>query len=173
MWTVDEINESSIFEAAHAFRACNASRSWIERMVAGRPFDDRRELYAEAERAWWSLKEEDWLEAFAAHPRLGESPAAAGELDDETSARWSRQEQGQLADSSPTAQKQLAAANQAYEERFGFVYLVDATGKGVDELLDLALRRLGSSREDELKVAAAEQAKITQRRLEKLLDQAR
>lgn len=165
--TLDELNEGSVFEAAKALRSCNASRGWVEVMVAGRPFDSPEALFAEAERAWWLLGEADWLEAFAAHPRLGESPDESAH--DGTAAEWSRQEQSELKDSSPVAHQHLASANAAYEARFGFVYLVDASGKTIEELLDLALRRLGSLREDELRAAAAEQAKITRRRLEKLL----
>jgi OHCU decarboxylase len=106
---------------------------------------------------WWSLGPDDWREAFAHHPRIGER--AEG---------WSAAEQAGVAGAAGDVRAQLAAANRAYETRFGHIYLVRAAGRGADELLALARARLANDAETELRVAAEEQRQITRLRLERL-----
>jgi allantoicase len=144
--------------------ACCGSRSWAEKVAQARPFHEPDALYRAAEIAFDELGRGDWLEAFAAHPRIGER--AAG---DDPSSRWSTQEQAGTASASPEILAQLADANRIYEERFGHVFLVCATGKSAFEMLGLLSERLGNDRNTELRVAAGEQRKITRLRLEKLL----
>lgn len=169
--TLDELNEDPLFDVAKRLRSACASRAWIEGMSASRPFDDLAEVLCEAERIWWTLDESDWMEAFAAHPRIGDSPAAdvTSSPDEDEAASFSRSEQSGMANAGPAVRARLTAANQAYEKRYGFVYLVCATDKSAEEMLDQCLRRLGSELHEELRVAAAEQVKITRLRLEKML----
>jgi 2-oxo-4-hydroxy-4-carboxy-5-ureidoimidazoline decarboxylase len=161
---LDVLNTVGRAEAVAALSACCASRRWAERMAALRPFPLLEAVLAAAEETWWRLEREDWLEAFAAHPRIGER-AAEGPAD----RGWSAGEQAGAAGMEAARATRLAEANREYEERFGWVYLVCATGKSGDEMLDLLERRLGDDPEHELRVAAGEQAKITRLRLEKLL----
>jgi 2-oxo-4-hydroxy-4-carboxy-5-ureidoimidazoline decarboxylase len=135
-------------------------------MAGLRPFPLLEALFAAAEHCWWRLDREDWHEAFTAHPRIGERAAAHPAPGDRG---WSAGEQAGATGMEAARAARLAEANREYEERFGWVYLVCATGKSGDEMLDLLEHRLGDDPEHELRVAAAEQAKITRLRLEKLL----
>ncbi|MGH7485551.1 MAG: 2-oxo-4-hydroxy-4-carboxy-5-ureidoimidazoline decarboxylase, partial [bacterium] len=128
-------------------------------MIAARPFPSWSELVQQAETIWFALNPDDWREAFAAHPRIG----------DKSGSRWARQEQSATSSASSESLDALAAANREYEARFGHIYIVCATGKSVDEMLALARQRLKNSPADELRVAAEEQMKITKLRLMKLV----
>ena len=128
-------------------------------MLRQRPFKSADEVFASAERIWNDLGREDWLEAFAAHPRIGEQKDAQ-----------SAQEQAGALAAGDEVKAKLAGVNRAYEARFGWIYLVCATGKSAEEMLALAESRLHNDLETELRVAAAEQAKITKLRIEKLLE---
>ena len=152
-------------EAAEArLLACCGSRSWAAKVVQRRPFSSPEELFAAAEHSFAELREEDWLEAFAAHPRIGERAAGEG-----IASRWSAQEQSGTDQAPPEILAELAEANRLYEQRFGHVFLVCATGKSAFEMLDLLGERLANDRETELQVAAREQREITRLRLEKML----
>jgi 2-oxo-4-hydroxy-4-carboxy-5-ureidoimidazoline decarboxylase len=145
-------------EAEAVLRRCCGSRRWVERMLAGLPYASDAALLEAAEREWWTLARADWLEAFAAHPRIGERGVDA----------WSRGEQSGVDGASSEVRRALEQGNRDYEARFGHVYLVCATGRGAVDLLADLRRRLGADPEQELRVAAGEQAKITALRLEKL-----
>ena len=161
---LEALNGTGRAEAVAALSACCASRRWAERMAALRPFPLPEALLAAADESWWRLEPADWREAFAAHPRIGEQ-GAAGHAD----RGWSAGEQAGAAGMEAARAERLAALNRRYEERFGWVYLVCASGRSGDEMLEILERRLGDDPEHELRVAAAEQAKITRLRLGKLL----
>jgi OHCU decarboxylase len=129
-------------------------------MAARRPFSSIDDLLRAADDEWWKLQPPDWLEAFSHHPRIGER-VKAGSVE-------SREQAGTRGASDQTLLS-LESLNRLYEEKFGFVFLVFATGKSADEMLDALRMRLQNRREVELKNAATEQAKITRLRLEKLL----
>jgi len=155
-------------EAEGMFRACCSASRWVRAMVASRPFHTPQALFAAAERHWADTTEADWLEAFRGHPRIGESASLAGQ--GRTEAAWSAQEQRGVGSAGEDLRRALAEINQAYEARFGHIYLVCATGKSADELLAIAQKRLANDPATELRLAASEQMKITRLRLEKLLD---
>ena len=125
-------------------------------------------LLAQANDVWRTLDQNAWLEAFRSHPKIGERKAANPVATQ--SRQWSAQEQRGVANASPDAVDKLARLNRAYEEKFGFIFIVCATGKSSDEILALLEQRLLNVPETELPIAAAEQAKITELRLRKLLD---
>jgi OHCU decarboxylase len=158
--TLDELNAITRAEAEETLLRCSGSRHWAARMTAARPFATRHALYETAERIWWNLDPQDWREAFAAHPRIGERRGT----------QWSVQEQSGAHAAAESTLEELAAVNAAYEARFGYIFIVCATGKSGDEMLAAARRRLHNDPGAELQVAAAEQAAIARRRLEKLLD---
>lgn len=137
-------------------------------MTSVRPFSSLDDLLAKADSVWRSLSEEDWLEAFRAHPKIGEQNAAAAQS--EQARNWSSQEQSGIARTAIETRAALAAGNQEYEKRFGFIFIVCATGKTSEEMLAILHSRLHSDPETELPVAAEEQRKITRLRLGKLLE---
>jgi OHCU decarboxylase len=157
------LNDLPVEAARSELAACCASQAWVEQMADRRPYPDVAALLAAAEEVWWDLTPDDWLEAFAAHPRIGEQP----EGDDRTS-RWSRREQSGVENDPGTADT-LAECNRAYEERFGFTFLIFASDRSAAEILDACRARLANDEMREVSVAAAEQARITNLRLRRLL----
>jgi allantoicase len=155
---VDWLNALPSGEAEAALLACCGSRAWARRMAAGRPFRDRADLVKMSDGIWWSLAPEGWLEAFRAHPRIGEK-----------GGRWSEQEQAGAQGARPEILAELIEANRRYESRFGHIFIVCATGKSAGEMLALLQERFGNDPDTELRAAAEEQRKITNLRLEKLL----
>ena len=115
------------------------------------------------------MTNEDWLQAFRAHPKIGENKAAAGQTQQE--AVWSENEQSGMQAAATDTVALLDQGNRDYEARFGFIFIVCASGKSSDEMLSILKRRLQNDPSEELRVAAAEQQKITRLRLEKLLNQ--
>lgn len=127
-------------------------------MVAARPFADRAALLADADAVWSRLRTEDWLEAFRAHPRIGEARALRSEP-----------EQARARDAGETVLAALAEGNRLYEERFGHIFLIRAAGRGAVEMLANLRARLRNDPATELRVAAEQQREITRLRLERLL----
>ena len=115
------------------------------------------------------MQTEDWLEAFRAHPKIGEKKAGTPQT--QTEANWSAQEQSGMNAASVDTVARLAQANRQYEAKFGFIFIVCASGKSSAEMLSLLNHRLDNDPPAELAVAAQEQRKITRLRLEKLLSQ--
>jgi OHCU decarboxylase len=147
---------------------CCGSERWAARMADARPFHDVDSLLRTSDRIWLSLDAKDWLEAFGHHPKIGERKAAAKVSED--AQRWSEEEQAGTRDSSEDVMKELLAANREYERRFGFIFIVCATGKTTEEMLALLKDRLKNDADRELHVAAEEQRRITRLRLKKLLE---
>jgi OHCU decarboxylase len=129
-------------------------------MAGERPFESPERVRAAADRIWRGLAPEEWLAAFRAHPRIGDRRASGREAEEQAGARSAPDD----------VRKALAAANRAYEERFGHIFIVCASGKSAGQMLAELEARLGNDPDTELGVAAEEQRKITQLRLEKLLE---
>ncbi|HXT26548.1 MAG TPA: 2-oxo-4-hydroxy-4-carboxy-5-ureidoimidazoline decarboxylase [Candidatus Eisenbacteria bacterium] len=160
-------NEVSSMEGAKEILSCCGSTAWAERLAQRRPFADESSLLTASEEIWSSLTPNDWLEAFRNHPRLGESPD-----DTPTSARsaaWSQQEQARVNTADDDVKCALTAANRAFEETFGHIFIVCATGKSAAEILAILRRRMQNDKHTELREAADEQRQITQLRLKKWL----
>jgi OHCU decarboxylase len=162
---LDELNTMDAAGAEAALLRCCGSTRWARRMAESRPFADVAGIGAAADRAFDILDRGDWLEAFAAHPKIG---AAA-----DASQGWAGREQGGVARSPDATRRRLDEANRHYEARFGYIFIVCATGKSGDEMLELLERRLANDPPAELTIAAREQRAITQLRLLKLLDDER
>ncbi len=155
------LNSLPAVAARSALDRCCGARRWVDAMLAARPFASDAELVATAERVWWGLGRADWLEAFAAHPRVGARVGAGMD--------WARREQAGAAGAAQATLVALAQGNVTYEERFGHVFLISATGKTADEMLGALRGRLSNDPATELRLAAQEQAKITRLRLDKLV----
>lgn len=153
-------------DAGALLRACCGAERWVEGMLARRPFGAIRPLLAAADEIWGTLGPSDWREAFAHHPRLGETRGAAPQ--DERERAWSSDEQAAMRGAASDVRASLTAANAAYEARFGHICIICATGLGAGEILMLTEERLANEPEEELLTAAEEQRKITRLRLLKL-----
>jgi 2-oxo-4-hydroxy-4-carboxy-5-ureidoimidazoline decarboxylase len=144
-------------------RACGSSR-WVDEMLARRPFGSREALLAAATAVWASLDAADWREAFSGHPKIGDRESLRQRFP--STHALSAREQAGVDVASDTVLSALADANQRYESRFGYIFIVCATGKSAEEMLALLNARIGNAPEEEMRIAAGEQAKITRLRLE-------
>lgn len=154
-------------EAVKALLQCCGSKRWAEAVASRRPYLSLETLIATANEIWWSLQREDWLEAFRSHPKIGEKKAA--EQVSEQSRQWSGQEQAGVSNASRETVDALAALNWAYEQKFGFIFIICATGKTSEEMVAALRQRIENDAAAELPIAAAEQSKITELRLKKLV----
>jgi 2-oxo-4-hydroxy-4-carboxy-5-ureidoimidazoline decarboxylase len=154
-------------DARVALERCCGARRWVDGMLQRRPFGSREALLRAADEIWSACDRDDYLEAFAHHPRIGTDPAALRARFAAT-AQWSAAEQAGAVQADDATLARLQELNAAYAARFGFIFIVCATGKSAAEMLALLEVRSGNEPRLELAIAAAEQAKITRLRLEKL-----
>jgi 2-oxo-4-hydroxy-4-carboxy-5-ureidoimidazoline decarboxylase len=166
---LEELNALDAATVARELLQCCGSTRWAALMAGSRPFAGTAAMARAADRAFDVLEREDWLEAFAAHPRIG-AGRAGGAGGAGRSERWSEREQARVAQAGDPTRQRLADANRDYEARFGYIFIVCATGKTAAEMLALLESRLGNDPGTELQIAANEQKKITHLRLVKLLD---
>jgi 2-oxo-4-hydroxy-4-carboxy-5-ureidoimidazoline decarboxylase len=144
-------------------RCCGATR-WVERMLVRRPFGNREGMHAAAREEWWALTPDDWREAFTHHPKIGDRDALRTRF--AAIRALSEQEQSGVVEASDAVLDRLAAGNREYEERFGYIFIVCATGKSAGEMLRLLEERLGNDAAVEIRIAAEEQSRITAIRLD-------
>ena len=169
---LNRLNALPANEAEAELLACCGATRWVREMAARRPFGSVAELFAAADNICRNLGREDWLEAFSRHPQIGDKSsekrmeAQAGRR---LSSRWSAEEQSRTQLNAADVMAQLAEGNRAYRQRFGYIFIVCATGKTAEEMLAILERRLQNDASAELTVAAEEQRQITRLRLEKLL----
>lgn len=165
--TLKHLNSLSPEEATGVLGRCCGSREWVWQMIAARPFGSPQDLYTKGESLWYSLKKEDWKEAFSHHPKIGDLDS----LHERFSATriWAEGEQAGTSVASKLTLRALAVENVEYEKTFGYIFIVCATGMSADEMLLLLRGRLRNHPDEELRIAAGEQMKITQLRLKKLL----
>jgi 2-oxo-4-hydroxy-4-carboxy-5-ureidoimidazoline decarboxylase len=168
--TVDELNALPNDGAAEALMACCGAHRWVSAMLERRPFASLESLIDAANEIWSGTNERDWREAFDHHPRIGEQRSGASP--GQRASEWSAGEQSTAADTGHALRRQLADMNAAYEARFGHIYIVCASGRSAEELLEIARSRLHNEPAIELRIAAEEQRKITELRLRKLLSEA-
>lgn len=165
---LDELNQLSSEQARAELLKCCGANEWAKLMTGARPFANHDELAAKADEIWWQLSAEDWLEALRAHPKIGEKKAEATQA--AQAQQWSAQEQSVSQTSTEELKTALATGNRQYEERFGHIFIICATGKSAEEILASLRERVENDSATELRVAAEEQRKITQLRLKKLLE---
>ena len=165
--TVDELNALPRDAAAAAFERCCGAQQWVAGMLAARPFADAAHVHAVADDVWALCGPDAWREAFTHHPRIGDVAGLRQKF--ASTAAWASGEQAGAAVATEATLQALARGNQDYEAKFGHIFIVCATGKTADEMLELLLSRLPHEPGEELGIAAGEQHKITHLRLEKLL----
>lgn len=168
--TLPELNQLPPAEAAGLFFRCCGCRAWADRMAAGRPYGSLEAVHDAAATAWQGLGHDEWMEAFAAHPRIGDIDSLRKKY--ENTKAWASGEQSGVQAAAEATLQGLARGNAAYEQKFGFIFIVCATGKSAAEMLALLEARLPNTREQEVANAAAEQRKITRLRIDKWLTDA-
>ena len=157
---------ASVADARTLLTACCGSSRWVDRMLVRRPFGSRVGLLTAAREEWDALAPHDWREAFAHHPKIGDRESLSARFP--ATHEMSEHEQAGVAGASETVLDALADGNRAYEDRFGYIFIVCASGKSADAMLAVLRQRLSNDPDDELRIAAAEQATITALRLDAL-----
>jgi 2-oxo-4-hydroxy-4-carboxy-5-ureidoimidazoline decarboxylase len=167
MMTIEKLNTlNEILLKEELMKCCGSSR-WVKQMMAAKPFRSEKDLFVKAESCWYHTTEADWLEAFSHHPKIGDMSALEKKF---TSTKvLAGNEQREVRAASAKTLEELADGNKLYENKFGFIFIVCATGKSADEMLKLLNERINNDRNLELRIAADEQHKITNLRLQKLI----
>jgi OHCU decarboxylase len=160
-----EFNSLPLARAEAALLDCCGSVPWAKSVATQRPYTDVTALYQTADAVWRNLGRAGWLEAFGRHPQIGEK-AASGSV---ASRQWSEGEQAGAHSAAETTIERLAEGNRAYREKFGYIFIVCATGKSANEMLAILGERLHNDPGRELHIAAEQQRLITRLRLKKLL----
>ena len=164
---IDQFNRLSESEAETLLRQTCAASNWVKQMLGLRPFSSTESVLESAKRVWQSMNEADWLEAFDGHPKIGDPNSLKKKYRD--TRAMAKGEQAGVEQADHSVIDQLAEANRIYLDRFGFIYIICASGKSAQQMLDNLLQRLDNSPQQELAIAAEEQAKITAIRLQKTL----
>jgi 2-oxo-4-hydroxy-4-carboxy-5-ureidoimidazoline decarboxylase len=157
--------------AATQILPCCGSMAWARKMAARRPLQDEAALMAASDEVWRNLNESDWVEAFNSHPRIGEPSAPDPSVQRSSSLAWAMREQKEVANARGAVKMALAEGNREYENKFGRIFIVCATGKSAADLLEILRRRLRNDARTELQEAAEQQRQITRIRLRKWLQE--
>jgi OHCU decarboxylase len=163
--TLMEFNALTSSYAEASLLDCCGSTRWAASVALRRPFATLEALRKAADSIWWNLKRADWLEAFSHHPQIGDKPESGSE----SARQWAEGEQTGARAATEDVKARLARANRAYFEKFGYIYIVCATGKSAEAMLAILNQRLQNDAPSEISIAAEQQRLITRIRLEKLL----
>lgn len=165
--SLEEINKASLEQAYAVFESCCCAPNWIEGMINRRPFSDSNALLQASEYCFSLLAEQDYLVAFTGHPQIGDLKTLHEKYANTSGTASS--EQAGMSIAEKDVLQEMVQLNKDYLQKFGFIFIVCASGKSATQMLDLIKSRIGNERLQELNIAGHEQAKITQIRLEKLL----
>jgi len=166
--TLHDLNTLPLQQLKDELMKCCGSSAWVNGMVPFFPAEDLVEVLEDAEEQWYKCGKDDWKEAFAHHARIGDVESLKKKF--ASTAQWASAEQSGVNTASEQSIKALAKVNEEYEKKFGYIFIVCATGKSAEEMLGMLQSRLVNDPEDEIEIAADEQNKITKMRLEKLLN---
>ncbi len=166
---INELNKQTTEQATHTFMQCCTASAWVKRMVDARPYAHAQALKEAADVNWQNLSEADYFEAFEGHPKIGDVSSLRAKY--ANTKELAGNEQGLVKQANDDTLKILAQGNSDYEQKFGFIFIVCATGKSAQQMSDLLQARLPNSKADELINAAEEQRKIFQIRIDKALAQ--
>ena len=167
--TLDDLNKLGDDAARVEFLKCCGSVRWAEMMASRRPFPNTSMLFETGDLEWSRVSHADWKEAFGCHPTIGDVGALRKKFP--STGGWAEREQSGVLSAGEDILQQLATGNNLYEKRFGYIFIVYATGKSAGEMLALLEQRLKNDPQEEIMLAAREQQKITRLRLEKLLSE--
>jgi len=163
--TLAEFNALPSAQAQSLLMDCCGCTHWAETVSSRRPYESADALHKAADAIWWKLERADWLEAFSHHPQIGDKPASGSQ----SARQWAAGEQAGARAAGEDVKAQMARANRAYFEKFGYIYVVCATGKSAEGMLAILNQRLQNDLASELSIAAEQQRLITRIRLDKLL----
>jgi 2-oxo-4-hydroxy-4-carboxy-5-ureidoimidazoline decarboxylase len=163
--TLKEFNSQYLEKVREDLFRCCGCTNWLNKLMEHFPFRSIEDLKISSDKSWHTCSKQDWLEAFSHHPKIGEKPD-----DKKLSAtkEWASQEQSGVKSAAQSILFELALLNRKYEEKFGYIYIVCATGKTAGEMLEIIKERLNNEPEKELHIAAGEQNKITHLRIDKI-----
>ncbi|CAN5498178.1 hypothetical protein BH10BAC3_BH10BAC3_01960 [soil metagenome] len=167
--TIMHLDQMPVEEKRLQLFKCCGSKIWVEKMLPVFPVEDMIDLFQYAEDKWNECSEADWREAFDHHPQIGNTTTSHEE--DNASAAWAKNEQLKVSDATDNVKKKLTEANKQYKEKFGYIFIINATGKTAEEILTQLMIRLQNNPETEIEIAMDEQLAITRLRLEKLLEE--
>ena len=166
--TLKEFNSLEREAAKSELLKCCGSQTWASLMIDNFPFASDEELHNKAATLWYEeCKEEDWLEAFQHHPKIGDVKSLHEKFS--STKQWAGAEQGNVERANTEIIQELSSGNKEYEDKFGFIFIVSATGKSAEEMLAILKDRLINDYDEEIQLAMQEQNKITQLRLKKLI----
>ncbi|WP_017446467.1 2-oxo-4-hydroxy-4-carboxy-5-ureidoimidazoline decarboxylase [Gayadomonas joobiniege] len=165
--TLEDFNVLPEAAARQTLTDCCSATQWVSQMLAKRPFTNVGQFHDTSAKIWRSCTETDYLQAFEGHPQIGNMASLKAKY--ARSASLCNHEQSSMQQADEELIQQMADLNQAYLKKFGFIYIVYASDKSPQQMLSLLKERLTNSRAIELKIAAAEQYKITHLRINKLL----
>lgn len=165
--TINDLNNLPSAELHTALLKCCGAARWVDRIMAIFPVNNKQALMDGAIRCWNECTEKDWLEAFTHHPQIGDVKTLRQKFT--ATANWAEDEQAGVSHASEETIRELADKNKMYKEKFGYIFIVCATGKTASEMLRLLNERMHHTPQEEIHIAMKEQQKITLLRLEKLL----
>lgn len=165
--TLSELNQLPVSQRKVALTTCCGSSVWVDRMARLFPFDNAEQLFEKAETTWIGCAEADWRQAFTHHPKIGDIDSLRAKF--ANTKAWAAGEQAGVSSASEQVLEELAEGNLRYEEKFGYIFIICATGKSAEEMLESLNARLSNAPDVEIWIAMQEQGKITRLRLEKLL----
>ena len=165
--SIEKINMLNYEEVYKAFSDCCGSENWVNKMISSRPFKSKNETIEISDHIWNSISKNDWLEAFEHHPKIGDINSLKEKYS--SARKLAESEQAGVKDSSIDTLSELAEYNADYLKKFGYIFIVCATGKSADDMLLIIKERINNDPETEIKIAMKEQSKITKLRLEKIL----
>jgi 2-oxo-4-hydroxy-4-carboxy-5-ureidoimidazoline decarboxylase len=164
---LQQLNKLDDTEARETLTKCCGSGKWVDKMNAARPFSNQQDLFDKADDAWQQCSQEDWLEAFTHHPKIGDVESLKKKF--ASTSDFASTEQAGVNTATTDIINELALYNEKYEAKFGFIFIVCATGKSAQEMLTLLKQRYENLPEEEIRIAMQEQHKITKIRLQKLI----
>jgi len=164
--TIQQFNNLSAQQFKEELFKCCGSTAWVKKLAEKIPFHSIEELKKAADAAWSGCEKNDWLEAFSHHPKIGDVKSTERKF--ASTKQWASREQASVKTAGQTVLQELKDLNDAYEKKFGYIFIVCATGKSAEEMLSMLKSRLENSSHEEIKIAAAEQNKITHLRIDKL-----
>lgn len=164
--TLAEFNILPISQARNELLKCCGSTSWVDRVMENFPFSSTDSIKVISDSAWFNCTKHDWLEAFSHHPKIGEKAGVTTKF--QSTKNWADHEQSGVQNAKKDLLSKIAEANKHYVEKFGFIFIICATGKSAEEMYDNLNKRMNNDLEKEIRIAAEEQNKITHLRIDKL-----
>lgn len=166
--TLDAFNTLSLEEAREELFKCCGSSIWVKKLAEKIPFISIEELKNESDSIWFGCDKKDWLEAFTHHPKIGDIKSLEKKFS--STKQWASVEQSGVTTATKNILQELKESNDDYEKKFGYIFIVCATGKSAEEMLAILKSRLNNSPQEEIKIAVNEQNKITHLRIDKLVE---